>query len=83
MTLVSGTSAEDFGHQTILRPHQPGWTPGHIPESTEAPPHSTWWQELQTPPGGGGGISPFDPRGAFQIPNNFWGFVMLVMGLKS
>ena len=25
----------------------------------------------------------FDPRGAFQVPNNFWGFVMLMMGLKS
>ena len=24
----------------------------------------------------------FDPRGAFQVPNNFWGFVMLMMGLK-
>jgi len=29
------------------------------------------------------GLSPFDPRGAVQIPDNFWGFVMLMMGLKS
>jgi len=25
---------------------------------------------------------PFDPRGAFQIPNNFWGFVILMLGLR-
>ena len=31
----------------------------------------------------GNGAGPFDPRGAFQVPNNFWGFVMLMMGLKS
>ena len=24
----------------------------------------------------------FDPRGAFSIPNNFWGFAMLLWGLK-
>ena len=29
------------------------------------------------------GPGPFDPRGAFQVPNNFWGVVMLMMGLKS
>lgn len=29
-----------------------------------------------TPPG------PFDPRGAITIPNNFWGFVILVMGMR-
>jgi hypothetical protein len=29
------------------------------------------------------GPGPFDPRGAVQIPNNFWGFVMLMMGMKS
>ena len=33
--------------------------------------------------GNGAGTGPFDPRGAFQVPNNFWGFVMLMMGLKS
>jgi len=33
--------------------------------------------------GNGNGTGPFDPRGAFQVPNNFWGFVMLMMGLKS
>ena len=33
--------------------------------------------------GNGAGPGPFDPRGAFQVPNNFWGFVMLMMGLKS
>ena len=33
--------------------------------------------------GTGTGTGPFDPRGAFQVPNNFWGFVMLMMGLKS
>ena len=34
--------------------------------------------------GYGNGAAPgvFDPRGAFQVPNNFWGFVMLMMGLK-
>ena len=34
--------------------------------------------------GQGNGAPPgvFDPRGAFQVPNNFWGFVMLMMGLK-
>ena len=32
--------------------------------------------------GNGAGPGPFDPRGAFQVPNNFWGFVMLMMGLK-
>ena len=31
----------------------------------------------------GYGTGPFDPRGAVQIPNNFWGFVILMMGLKS
>lgn len=39
------------------------------------------------PNGNGNGVGekpgPFDPRGAIQIPNNFWGFVMLMMGLKS
>ena len=80
MTLVSGTSAEDFGHQTILRPHQPEYNPdltGSYGQFTPSP-----WYIPVTPPGGGGGLSPFDPRGAFQIPNNFWGFVMLMMGLK-
>ncbi len=24
----------------------------------------------------------FDPRGAVTIPNNFWGFVMLYMGMR-
>jgi hypothetical protein len=33
--------------------------------------------------GNGAKPGPFDPRGAVQIPNNFWGFVMLMMGLKS
>ena len=36
--------------------------------------------------GNGAGTGPFDPRAAqnlFQVPNNFWGFVMLMMGLKS
>ena len=33
--------------------------------------------------GNGGGPGAFDPRGAFQVPNNFWGFVILMMGLKS
>ena len=37
----------------------------------------------QTTPGYGIGTGPFDPRGAFQIPNNFWGFAMLMMGMKS
>ena len=32
--------------------------------------------------GNGAAPGPFDPRGAFQVPNNFWGFVMLMMGLK-
>jgi len=32
--------------------------------------------------GNGAGPRPFDPRGAFQVPNNFWGFVMLMMGMK-
>jgi len=31
----------------------------------------------------GGRPGPFDPRGAFQVPNNFWGFVILILGLKS
>ena len=31
---------------------------------------------------GGGGYTAFDPRGAFQIPNNFWGFAMLMMGMR-
>lgn len=33
--------------------------------------------------GNGAKPGPFDPRGAIQIPDNFWGFVMLMMGLKS
>ena len=37
--------------------------------------------------GNGNGVGakpgPVEPRGAMQIPNNFWGFVMLMMGLKS
>jgi len=33
--------------------------------------------------GNGAGPGPFDPRGAIQIPDNFWGFVLLMMGLKS
>ncbi len=32
--------------------------------------------------GTGAGPGPFDPRGAFQIPNNFWGFAILMMGLR-
>jgi len=24
----------------------------------------------------------FDPRGAFQIPNNFWGYDMLIVGMR-
>ena len=32
--------------------------------------------------GNGAGPGPFDPRGAVQIPNNFWGFVMIVMGMR-
>jgi len=32
--------------------------------------------------GNGAGPGPFDPRGAFQVPNNFWGFVMLMMGMR-
>ena len=32
--------------------------------------------------GNGAGPGPFDPRGAFQIPNNFWGFAILMMGLR-
>jgi len=31
---------------------------------------------------GAGGYTAFDPRGAFQIPNNFWGFAMLMMGMR-
>jgi len=31
---------------------------------------------------GTGGYAAFDPRGAFQIPNNFWGFAMLMMGMR-
>jgi len=32
--------------------------------------------------GTGAGPGPFDPIGAFQIPNNFWGFAILMMGLR-
>ena len=32
--------------------------------------------------GNGATPGPFDPRGAFQIPNNFWGFALLMMGMK-
>jgi len=32
--------------------------------------------------GNGAGPGPFDPRGAFQIPNNFWGFAILMMGMR-
>ena len=33
--------------------------------------------------GNGTGVyTAFDPRGAFQIPNNFWGFAILMMGLR-
>jgi len=32
--------------------------------------------------GNGAGPGPFDPRGAVTIPNNFWGFVILVMGMR-
>ena len=39
-------------------------------------------QTTPTTPGYPIGTGPFDPRGAFQVPNNFWGFVMLMMGLK-
>ena len=40
--------------------------------------------ERAATPGGGIGArpGPFDPRGAFQIPNNFWGFAILMMGLR-
>ena len=41
--------------------------------------------ERAASPGANGysnGVGVFDPRGAFQVPNNFWGFVMLMMGLK-
>ena len=31
---------------------------------------------------GAGGYTAFDPRGAFQVPNNFWGFAMLMMGMR-
>jgi len=45
------------------------------------------YENYPGPIGNGNGIGgkpgPFDPRGAIQIPNNFWGFVMLMMGLKS
>jgi len=27
-------------------------------------------------------IGPFDPRGAVTVPDNFWGFVMLVVGMR-
>jgi len=33
--------------------------------------------------GNGAGPGVFDPRGAFQVPNNFWGFAMLMMGMRS
>ena len=39
--------------------------------------------------GNGNGASPGAPApgpgaiGGFQVPNNFWGFVMLMMGMKS
>ena len=40
-------------------------------------------ERAATPGGGNGaGPGPFDPRGAFQIPNNFWGFAILMMGLR-
>jgi len=40
-------------------------------------------ERAATPGGGtGAGPGPFDPRGAFQIPNNFWGFAILMMGLR-
>jgi len=32
--------------------------------------------------GNGAGPGVFDPRGAFQVPNNFWGFAMLMMGMR-
>jgi len=32
--------------------------------------------------GNGAGPGPFDPRGAVTIPDNFWGFVILVMGMR-
>jgi hypothetical protein len=31
---------------------------------------------------GGGYVAPPGAIGAFGVPNNFWGFVMLMMGLK-
>ena len=36
------------------------------------------WSDTPTLPSPG----VFDPRGAFSIPNNFWGFAMLIWGLK-
>ena len=49
------------------------------------------WQKVPIWNGNGNGTAkppapaqthPFDPRGAFQIPNNFWGFAMLLYGMK-
>jgi len=31
---------------------------------------------------GGGYVAPPGAIGGFEVPNNFWGFVMLMMGLK-
>ena len=46
-------------------------------------PESVYEKPIGNGNGNGAGPGPFDPRGAFQVPNNFWGFVMLMMGLKS
>lgn len=47
------------------------------------------WPGYQVDNGNGNGAAPgptkpgpFDPRGAVTIPNNFWGFVILVMGMR-
>jgi len=31
---------------------------------------------------GTGDYTAFDPRGAFQIPNNFWGFAIMMLGMR-
>jgi len=74
---VSGHQGEDFGHQTVG-----GTTYRPVTKQLATPGDSPGW--VPTPPPGGWESPPTnaDPSGAFQVPNNFWGFVMLMMGLK-
>jgi len=66
---VSGTQGEDFGHQTVTYPV-------YDPSLTGTPGPSGGQQPIIDP-----GDDP-STQGAFQVPDNFWGFVMLMMGLK-